>query len=232
MIAFAIWQVGAQKSNEYKLQEEFQELLIPRLDELIDAAIAHNSMLNYRRLEIDSKGANIKAKRRDWTRNFGIRGDTRYGTFDNFSSNVTGSNTTTFSSNSQQFNYGIGLYLKIPVFDLVNRKSEIKLANTEYEQAKSLAKVQEDELREVVIRSYQDLILKQKLLELNASNFSSAAVNMEMVEKEFRNGLISISEYVRITDMTSRIAAEYENTKSEFTTSKKLLENITGIVIY
>ena len=163
IIAFTIWHVGAQKSDEYILQEEFQELLIPRLDELIDAAIGYNGMVNYRKLEIDSKVSNIKDKQRNWTRNFGIRGDTRYGTFDNFSSNNTGSNTTTFSSNSQQFNYGIGLYLKIPVFDLINRKSEIKRANTEYEQAKSLAKFQEDELREVVIRFYQDLILKQKI---------------------------------------------------------------------
>ena len=54
---------------------------------------------------------------------------------------------------------------------------------------------------------------------------------MEMVEKEFRNGLIPISEYVRISDMTVRIASDYEKAKSNFLVSKKLLENITGVTI-
>ena len=55
---------------------------------------------------------------------------------------------------------------------------------------------------------------------------------MEMVEKEFKNGLIAISEYVRISDMTSRIASEFEEAKTDFLVSKKLLENITGVDIY
>jgi hypothetical protein len=59
----------------------------------------------------------------------------------------------------------------------------------------------------------------------------NARVNMEMVEKEFKNGLIAISEYVRISDMTSRIAAEFSEAKSDFVVSKKLLENLTGVEI-
>jgi hypothetical protein len=54
---------------------------------------------------------------------------------------------------------------------------------------------------------------------------------MEMVEKEFKNGLIAISEYVRISDMTSRITAEFAEAKSNFLVSKQLLENITGVEI-
>ena len=51
---------------------------------------------------------------------------------------------------------------------------------------------------------------------------------MEMVAKEFRNGAIETSEYVRISDMTSRIAVEFEKAKSAFFLSKKLLENQIG----
>ena len=85
---------------------------------------------------------------------------------------------------------------------------------------------------EKVIRYYEDLILKQNLLELKAANQGSARVNMEMVEKGFRNGLISISEYVRISDMTNRIATDFETAKADFFTAKKLLENLTGVVIH
>jgi len=225
-------EVVAQDSNEREFKNASTKLLIPALNELVDSALVYNGMINYRKLEIDSKESNLKSKRQYWTRNFGIQADTRYGTFNNLSS-ISGDNATVnLASNTQQLNYNVGLYLKIPVFDVINRKSQIKQAKSELEQAKSLAKSQESELTELVIRYYEDLKLKQNLLELRASNLGNARVNMEMVEKEFKNGLIAISEYVRISDMTSRIASEFEEAKSEFLVSKKLLENITGLEIY
>jgi outer membrane protein TolC len=229
---FQIIELVAQNNIENESKTRSTKLLIPQLNILVDSALVYNGMVNYRNLEINAKESNLKSKRQYWTRNFGVQADTRYGTFNNFSS-ISGDNTTVnLASNSQQLNYNVGLYLKIPVFDVINRKSQIKQAKSELEQAKSLAKSQEGELTELVIRYYEDLILKQNLLELRASNLGNARVNMEMVEKEFKNGLIAISEYVRISDMTSRIASEFEQAKSEFLVSKKLLENITGIEIY
>ena len=49
-----------------------------------------------------------------------------------------------------------------------------------------------------------------------------------MVEKEFRNGIISITEYVRISDMTSKIQVAYEMAKSDFLLAKRILENTVG----
>ena len=207
------------------------ELLIPRLEVLIDSALANNGMLGYRVDEIEVKKANLKMKKRYWTRNFGIQGDTRYGTFDNFSSNVSGPNTVQLSSTTIQTNFGIGLYLKIPVFDVYNRKSDIKQAKAELSQARNLVKFQEDEIKETVIRYYEDLILKQRLLRIRAINLSDAKVNLEMAQKEYTNGQIPLYEYIRISDITSGIETEFEKTKSALMTSKKLLENLTGIYI-
>ncbi len=232
LVVFQIAQVKAQNNNEEEPKTSQTKLIIPSLKVLIDSALVNNGMVNYRRLEIDAKDCNLKSKRQYWTRNFGIQADTGYGTFNNLST-VNGDNSSVnLSSNTQQVNYNVGLYLKIPVFDVINRKSQIKQAKSELEQAKSLAKSQEDELTQAVIRNYQDLLLKENLLELRASNLGNARVNMEMIEREFRNGLIPVTEYVRISDMTSRITAEFEQAKSEFLTSKKLLENLTGIEIH
>lgn len=232
LLFFQTFESIAQTKVESELKSAGTKLNIPSLNVLIDSALVNNGMLNYRKLEIDSKESNLITKRQYWTRNFGIQADTGYGTFNNFSSTSGDNTTVSLASNTQQLNYNVGIYLKIPVFDVINRKSQIKQAKSELEQAKSLAKSQEDELKEIVIRYYEDLILKQNLLELRASNLGNARVNMEMVEKEFRNGLIAISEYVRISDMTARIATEFEQAKSEFLVSKKILENLVGIEIY
>jgi outer membrane protein TolC len=203
-------------------------LVIPPLNALIDSAIKHNAMIEYRGHEIEAKEANLKSQRTYWLRNVGVQADTRYGTFDNFSSNANGQSTTLLAVTSKQFNYGAGLYMKLPIYDLLNRKTQIKQARAEVEQAKSLAQSQEDELRQIVIRQYQETLLKQKLLTIKSQNLGSATVNMEMIEKQFRNGLIPLAEYVRISDMTARIQSEYEMARSEFLLSKQLLEEIAG----
>jgi outer membrane protein TolC len=231
LLFFRISEVKAQNSTENESRSSNTKLIIPTLKVLIDSALATNGMVNYRKLEIDAKDCNLKSKRQYWTRNFGLQADSGYGTFNNLSSISGDTPTVNLASNTKQLNYNVGLYLKIPVFDVINRKSQIKQAKSELEQAKSLAKSQEDELRQAVIRNYEELLLKENLLELRASNLGNARVNMEMVEKEFRNGLIPISEYVRISDMTSRIAGEFEQAKSEFLVSKRLLENLTGLEI-
>jgi len=231
LLIFQISEIKAQNSSVNESGSSNTKLIIPSLSVLIDSALVNNGVVNYRKLEIDAKDCNLKGKQQYWTRNFGVQVNSGYGTFNNLSS-ISGDNSTVnLASNTKQLNYNVGLYLKMPVFDVINRKSQIKQAKSELEQAKSLAKSQEDELKQAVIRNYEELVLKENLLELRASNLGNARVNMEMVEKEFRNGIIPISEYVRISDMTSRIAAEFEQAKSEFLVSKKLLENLTGLEI-
>jgi hypothetical protein len=51
---------------------------------------------------------------------------------------------------------------------------------------------------------------------------------MQMVEKEFRNGIVPISEYVRIVGMTENMEADYEKAMSEFITVKLMLEDMAG----
>ena len=53
---------------------------------------------------------------------------------------------------------------------------------------------------------------------------------MQMVEKEFRNGLVPIYEYVRVTGMTTDIETDYETALSEFIITKQLLEDMAGFV--
>lgn len=204
------------------------EIVIPPLADLIDSALKYNASIKFRVLDIEAKDASLKSEKNYWTRNLGVQADSRYGTFDNFSTNNNGINTTNFITNSKQLNYGFGVYMKFPIIDIVDRKNQIKRANAELDQAKSMAEVQQDEVRQLIIRQYQDVLLKQKLLNLNAHALGNSKINSEMVETEFRNGLIQVSEYVRILDIVSRVETDYEKAKTEFITAKMILEDMVG----
>jgi len=217
-----------QKKSATDTALTITEVDFPPLLVLIDSAIQHNAMASYRSWEIKAKEANVSTQKIYWLRNMGLQADTRYGTFDNFSSTANGQSTTLQSITNKQMNYGVGLYIKMPVFDVINRKTQVKQAMAEVEQAKSLQQAQRDEIEQIVIKQYEEVLLKQRLLSIKSQNLGSATVNYEMVEKEFRNGTIPIAEYVRLSDMTSRIKSEYEMAKSDFIVAKKILEQIVG----
>ncbi len=206
------------------------EFKFPLLEVVIDSVLKKSAMMSYRNQRIEVKESDLKSSRRDWTKNFGISADTRYGTFNNFLTNSTEINSSSSSSYSKQLNYTVGLFLKIPVFDIINRKNTIKLARLEVEEAKSMAEFQKEEIRQAVIVMYQDLILKQKLLQIRSRRLGDGKVNLEMVEKEFRNGVIEISDYVTICELVSKMESEYETAMTEFFTAKQLLEDMSGFV--
>ena len=79
-----------------------------------------------------------------------------------------------------------------------------------------------------MIKLYQDVLLKQRLLNIQSLALGNAKVNMDMVDKEFRNGVIPVSEYVRISDITTKVEADYEKAKTDFTTARMILEELAG----
>jgi hypothetical protein len=93
-----------------------------------------------------------------------------------------------------------------------------------------MVQFQEDEIRQTTIKLYQDLILKQKILKIKSESLGNGRVNMQMVEKEFRNGLVPVAEYVRISSMSSNMESDYELAKSDYIVAKQILEDMAGFV--
>lgn len=209
-----------------------ENLNLPSVKVVIDSVLSRNAMLKFRKQHVGVKEFTLASEQIYWTRNFGIQGDTRYGNLNNFSTNGDGQVTSSVLTTTRQFNYSIGFYIKIPIFDVLNRKNQVGLARLEVEEAKSMAQFQEDEIRQTVIKLYQELIVKQKILKIRSKSLSDGKINMQMVEKEFRNGIVPVSEYVRITSITSELEVSYEFAKSEFVIVKKLLEDMAGFTFY
>lgn len=202
----------------------------PPLQVVIDSAIKHSAMLSFRKHHIGVMESTLKSEKIYWTKHLGIQGESKYGNINSFSTDTDGAVSSSALATTEQFNYSFGVYFKFPVYDFINRKHQLKLAKLEVEEAISMAEFTKEEIRQNVIRLYQDLILKQKLLQIRSRSLGDGRVNMEMVEKEFRNGVVAISEYVRITNMTANLEADFEKAVADFITAKQLLEDMAGFV--
>jgi len=206
------------------------ESILPPLETIIDSAIAKNPYVKFRDLQITVNTHKLKSDRADWTRDIGFQTDVRYGTFDNFATNVVeGQNPALSSTRNTQTNYGVGAYIRIPFYDFLNRKNQINLAKAEIDQAKSFSLVQRNELRQMVIRQYNDLIIKQRLLKIKTKYAETSRIHMQMVEKEFINGTVTLTEYSSLSEIGSRAELELESAKMEFRTAFMILEEIVGI---
>jgi outer membrane protein TolC len=224
--------VIGQSTENVETSSNKNEIQIPPIEQLIDSAIKHNSYVKFRNLDIDARESLLKTQHNLWLRNLGLQSVVNYGTFDYYNSNTNTQGSSILNTNSQQFNYGLGVYLKLPFYDIIDRKNQLTVAKVQLDQAKSMAQVQIDEIRQIIIRLYGDILLKQRLLNIKSQSWGNARVNMEMVDKEFRNGTIPVNEFVRVSDIVSKTEAEYETAKSDFILAKKILEEIVGFSFY
>jgi len=220
----------AQETKAFDLMKDDIESLLPPLETIIDSAIARNPYVKFRDLQIVVNEQKLKANRSDWTRDIGIQTDVRYGTFDNFATNVVeGQNPALTSTRNTQANYGVGAYIRIPFYDFINRKNQIKLSKAEIGQAQSYSSIQRNELRQQVIKQYNELIIKQRILKIKSRYATTAKINMEMAEKQFLNGVISIAEYSSISEIVSRSESDFESSKMDFRTAYMILVEIVGM---
>lgn len=203
---------------------------LPPLSVLIDSAIANNANVRFKDLQLAINEYKLKSKRVEWTRNFGLQANTGYGNLYNYSSTTTGSIDPVPSATSRsQAQYNVSAYISLPFFTIADRRHQIKIAETEIEQAKSMALVQRDEIHQQTIIQYNDLIVKQRLFKIKAKNIETVKVNMQMVEKQFLNGVTPLTEYTRMLGDVARTEADFETSRMDFLTAYMILEVITGI---
>jgi outer membrane protein TolC len=230
LVFFLLFSVSNLRSQEAidPLNSDISQSLLP-LNALIDSALLHDPYVRFRDLQLIVNKAKLKADKSQWARNFGIQTDIRHGTFDNFSTNTSeGQVPSLFATRSNQTNYGVGAYIKFPIYDLLNRKNQINLARTELEQAKSMADMQRNEVKQLVIKQYNELILKHRLLKIRTKTLETAKINYFMVEKEFQNGVVDVTEFSRISENTARADSDFETARIEFITAYLILEEIVG----
>lgn len=221
----------AQNSIRFDPLKDEISAKIPPLSVLLDSAVVNNHYVQARNIQLLVDKCKIRSRQVEWTRNIGLQLNAGYGNLYNTSTNEVGdpNAATAINTNRSESQYRIGVYINFPIYYLADRRNLIKMASNEMEQDHQMAELQRDEVRQAVIRQYNDLILKQRLLRIKSKYLETARLNMQMVEKEFANGVNTIDEYARITQIFFSSEADYENAHMEMLTAYMILEEIVGM---
>lgn len=206
------------------LNDEIMDFL-PPLSELIDSAVLKNPYVRFRNIQMLIEECKLKGIKTEWTRNLGVQGELRYGTYDSYMSSG-GSSLSTSTSKELRWNYST--FFNIPLETFINRKNQLRQSKLEKEQAQAMAAVQADELRLAIVRQYNELLLKQKVLKIKSKFKETSEINMQLTEKGFTNGTVPMSEYAMISENYSRAETDFATALVEFQTAYQLLEVLCG----
>lgn len=204
--------------------------MIPPLAILIDSAYENSALVKSRDANLSYKKTNINSTSKLWLKNIGLETYYNYGTSDYYAINNATSGNQSLNTSIQTTNrYTIGAYVRLPLYDFLDRKNLIKAEKYLYEQAYYEKENEKAFLRKQLILQYNDVILKQKVFKITSESSIEAKLQSEMAEKEFAQGEISLSELARLRDIRAKNIMIYEQSKYDFINAYLILQEITGI---
>ena len=221
--------IAQQKKRFNPLTDDITQVL-PPLSSLLDSAFTHDPGLKFTQLQYIIDKGNLHNSQAQWTQDVGLQANAGYGTFDYlYNNNVGGTSqqTTTLKQNETQ--YGVGGFFRLPLYDLVNRKNQLKIAKAVMQQAETLSETRKNEIRELVIKQYNDIVVKQRVLKMKSKYLETTRINTQMAEKGFVNGTISLDDYSRVLEIGSRTESDFETAKMDFINTYMIMEVITGM---
>jgi outer membrane protein TolC len=220
----------AQQKKKFNPLTDDITQMVPPMRVLLDSAFAHDPGLKFAQLQYVIDKGNLHTNQAQWTQDLGLQANAGYGTFDYLYNNSVGAQsqqTTTLKQNETQ--YGVGAFVRLPLYDLVNHRNQVKIAKAVIQQAETLSETRKNEIRELVIKQYNDMIEKQQLLKIKSKYLETSRINTQMAEKGFVKGTISLDDYSRVSEIGSHTETDFETAKIDFINSYMIMEVMTGI---
>jgi len=213
---------------QFDEQVDLQQQLLP-LDNIIDIAIAHSASVKFQSDLIDAAKSQLNFSKLVWTNN--IMGFVNYSSGNQSIVSSDNQNAGNLSSSNITNGYRLGIQINLPLYELVGRKSRVNLYKYQYNS--TIAKRDEaiEALKRNVIQIYYSLLYYNNLLNIRSEAKQSAISQLSVAQKQFKDGIIDISELSRIKTFEVNARADYEEAKREFSISYFQIESLIGVSI-
>jgi outer membrane protein TolC len=203
---------------------------LPPLEVLIDSAVKNAPRIRLEDAAISIARYKVQEYKRAWTKDLSFLSSFSYGNLYQFSTSETaGGLPTEFLSIGTRTNFTVGVSLRMPLFDILNRTNSINQGKREIESHVILKEQMKREPKQAVIFSYQALLLHQDLLKVKNEAQITSSIQVKMAEKEFLNGKISISDLARVSQTHAVNLYSYKQDRMLFFKQYLLLEELVGM---
>jgi outer membrane protein TolC len=228
MFIFLSVHIFSQENTSVASSISDSSLNVPTLSVAIERAKQNSPLLMSSDVETVIRQLELKTTRREWLENLGFDSYYRYGSIDNI--NISNTATTEEISSARTFDnrFSVGIYMKLPIFDLINMKNGNKIAKQKIEQSKYEKLVLESEITKIVIKQYNEFLLYKQLLEVKNKALVSSQMQVSKANMDYKNGNLNLFELSRIIESASKSESDFFTTKMNLEVSYLLLMELIG----
>jgi outer membrane protein TolC len=215
----------AQSPAEEALLDADIQWLLPPLDSLQELALRNSASVKFQHALIRKGEAQVAFAKKLWQNNIMANFNVATGNQNLLMLNSSSDLQSTSITNG----YRAGLNINIPLYEFSGRNTRIQLHREELDAA--IYKKDESEmlLSRQVNQEYFQLIAAQRILKIRADAVESAQLSLMMAEQQFQQGLIPITEWSRVKEITAKAETEYAMAYATFFTYFHQFEDLIGI---
>lgn len=201
---------------------------LPPLDSLIKAAQEYSPVLKLSEAEIARFEAELGVRKREWTNRIFTDAGTFYA--NNYNALTVASNGGGYESVSLGAGNVLraGVTARLSLFDVIGRGQLIERAEAEKQMSEFKYDKAKQELSQYITQLYTELKLAKKLVIVYTETYYTLNAQLEMAEKEFRQGEIHITELARITSIKSKAEVSLEQAQANYENLYYQMEIIVG----
>ncbi len=218
--------------------ERFNKTFAPRahelqdLDSLIIWALNASPEIKQARFLIEKREVALQSQRLSMSRYISTAAGIDYGNGRFLSLQNDGTNPTNVYLDRKTSTYQVGLTLRIPLNEFVDRKNSLRTKTLEIADAQMGELITELQVKEEVIERYQRVVTALNLLEQQAAAYQANELAMIAAEEQFRIGKIAVDQYAVALQMGHLANIDLEKAKGEARMAISLLEVFVGTSVF
>jgi outer membrane protein TolC len=203
------------------------DILLPML---IDSAIKYSPEAKMSRSNENLALANYEIKKKAIYNAVSLHTSFGYGTNYSAVNNQSATIGNDLTTGKSMF-YSAGVGLQLPITQIINYKN-IRKANLSIVEVAVADKEKTNlQIKQEVIKLYQEFKLIQKLMNISFNNLQAASINNTLAEKNFLNGQLTVEQASIVQVNYNNAVISYETYKNNFQSSYLQLETFTGTSI-
>lgn len=213
--------------------EDYDELVIPPLAELLEAA-EKSASVRAAEHNVDVARYELVSVRRQWMQWLKIHSSFSFGNSDMYAVQLLETTNQIWTYNQQQQQqmfWNIGASISIPISDLFTQGNKVRQQKARVRMAEAQREVEYQEVKNLVIKYYVDAAKQLNLFKVYAENYAAAESQYFVSEQDFINGELSIHDLFIMKNYQSGAKLEYEQCKASLNEALLCLEVCTGLPI-
>lgn len=199
-------------------------LALKPLEALVSQATQYSPLLKVQQLNADNAQYELNLLKKEWAKYIaGIAtvqaGNLQSGTDIGGSPNIV---------TQENIFYGIGVQFRLPLSEFITRRERRGILTNKLQQEQLLVQDRQIQIRELVIRQYEELGLRLSLIGVKVKELDFQQVALGLAEQYFRNGNLSLDEYTLIGTKRNRAEQELIEARANARLSFFLLRELVG----